>query len=160
MRILEGVESCRDESTGLYNRTGFAEIAEMEFDRALQKHNPFTLVYMNLENLESIPYESRDMLLLAVVADLFDHVRKSDVLARLDENEFVILMPDVGPDSASTILPNLRKSLSAELHNYDWDVTASLGAITYLTPPFDVDSMIRTVEGLLKSSNKELRVIL
>jgi diguanylate cyclase (GGDEF)-like protein len=157
MQILQD-ESCRDETTGLFNRTGFIEMADVEIERALRNDSPLTLIYMSLERFHILSYEEQDSFLLMFLANLVDLVRRADVVSRWKEDQFIMLLPNTAPEDASKILENIRTKLNAALSRYDSTVTVRIGGITYLTAPYDGEYLAHALDQLLKSPIREFQI--
>jgi predicted signal transduction protein with EAL and GGDEF domain len=76
------------------------------------------------------------------------------LLARLGGDEFALLLPESGAEGASAILTRLQELLCAEMPVRGWPVTVSVGAITFLRPPRNVDLMIQCVDALMYKAKR------
>ena len=100
-----------DELTGLYNRRGLRLLAEHEMKAARRRHQPLTLLFIDLDGLKDINdhlgHAAGDATLLAMARLLRDTFRDSDVLARLGGDEFCVLLTGTPEDLAvSRLLRN------------------------------------------------------
>jgi diguanylate cyclase (GGDEF)-like protein len=72
-------------------------------------------------------------------------------------DEFAVLLPETGPDGARTTLNRLHSRLADALSGYPCPVTASVGAVSFLTPTGDFEDFIRRADTLMyavKSAGK------
>ncbi len=86
--------SLRDELTGLYNRRGFYVLAEQALRLAQRSGEPFSVLFLDLDNLKQINdvygHETGSALIQQMAAILCDTFRETDVIARLGGDEFVV----------------------------------------------------------------------
>jgi diguanylate cyclase (GGDEF)-like protein len=151
-----------DPLTEVANSRYLYTLAEMEIERLSRYEHPFTVAYMDIDNFKEINdrYGRRtgDELLCLVASTMQNNLRITDTVARLGGDEFIILLPETKGEGALTIFFRLRQLLMAALHARGWNVTFSVGAITFLSPPMSVDSMIKAVDSLMyqvKTSGKD-----
>jgi len=65
--------------------------------------------------------------------------------------------PHVGRDKrlAEIVLQKIQQAISLELEEKDSPVTLSIGVITFLSPPLDVDTMLNRADELMyQAKNK------
>jgi diguanylate cyclase (GGDEF)-like protein len=138
---IERQLSRTDASTGAINRRFFMELLEAEFNRAERYRFPMTLVYMELDNLAEINqrlgYQKGDELLYQFVEQLSEALRANDVVARLSDDEFAMILPQTNDSQAqqvfTRILPELKTALEAE----DVPIECIFGVMTFLAMPED-----------------------
>jgi diguanylate cyclase (GGDEF)-like protein len=136
---IERQLSRTDASTGAINRRFFMELLEAEFNRAERYRFPMTLVYMELDNLAEINqrlgYQKGDELLYQFVEQLSEALRANDVVARLSDDEFAMILPQTNDSQAqqvfTRILPELKMALEAE----DVPIECIFGVMTFLEMP-------------------------
>jgi diguanylate cyclase (GGDEF)-like protein len=158
----EEILSRTDPLTEVANSRYFYTLAEMEIERLSRYEHPFTVAYMDIDNFKEINdrfgHRIGDELLCLVAATMQNNLRITDTVARLGGDEFIILLPETKGEGALTIFFRLRQLLMAALKNRGWEVTFSVGAITFISPPMSVDSMIKSVDQLMytvKTSGKD-----
>lgn len=109
----------RDELTGLYNRRGFSILAEQQLKIASREKHNMLLLYVDLDKLKAINdgfgHEKGDQALQMVGRTLQETFRKSDLIARIGGDEFVVLALESKEDSSSVILKRLEENL--EMNN-------------------------------------------
>ena len=87
--------SLRDDLTGLYNRRGFALLAEQRLKDSRRSESPLTIVYADVDGLKSINdlygHSAGDIALGVCAHALEKTFRESDIVARIGGDEFVVL---------------------------------------------------------------------
>ncbi len=91
--------SSHDSLTGLPNRSKLLRKIDDAIDKSKATNKPFALCFVDLDKFKSINdnygHHAGDMLLKHIAKILLDVIRKSDVVARIGGDEFVILFHDV-----------------------------------------------------------------
>jgi diguanylate cyclase (GGDEF)-like protein len=150
-----------DPLTGAANGRTFYETAQAEASRAGRTLSPLTLAYFDLDNFkplnDRLGHSAGDAALRFVVETTQLHLRNSDLLARLGGDEFALLLPETGAEGATDVLTRLQERLAPEMARKGWPVTLSIGAVTFLRPPPDVDLMIRRVDALMYAAKRKGR---
>jgi diguanylate cyclase (GGDEF)-like protein len=145
-----------DSLTGAANSRVFRELSASEIDRSRRYGRPFTAAYIDLDDFKEVNdrfgHSAGDDLLRSVTEILRTNMRSTDIVARLGGDEFAVLFPETGAESAGTALEKIRILVSDSLREKGWPVTLSIGAVTFLSPPVSVDSMIRQVDELMYSA--------
>jgi diguanylate cyclase (GGDEF)-like protein len=139
--------------TGITNSRSFFEMASKELLRAKRYQHPLTVAYIDLDNFKLINdrlgHNTGDTLLRVVAQTLQNNLRRTDILARMGGDEFVLLLPETGEVSAKTVIYKAQTSLLKEMEKNDWDVTFSIGAITFHSALPGVDETLRQVDQLM-----------
>ena len=108
--------STRDELTGLYNRRGFAGLAEHRFKVAGRQGGDVTLLFADLDNLKTINdthgHLAGDRTIRDAARVLADSCRGSDIVARLGGDEFAVLLADSGSEGAAVIMARIEQQIS------------------------------------------------
>ncbi|MBI4432524.1 MAG: response regulator [Candidatus Omnitrophica bacterium] len=140
--------SLNDDLTGLYNRRGFFALAEHEVKLNARTKDNLTFIFVDVDGLKKINdaygHKEGDWVLTQTAEILKTTFRKSDIIARISGDEFVVLAVDSrngGPNlflkrldqnvKAFNTLPTLRfqLSLSAGARRYDPAEGLSLDAL-------------------------------
>jgi diguanylate cyclase (GGDEF)-like protein len=144
--------------TRAVSRRHFLELAEAEINRARRYTHPFTAVYIDIDNFKAINdtfgHDIGDELLLHVVATIKDQIRNSDIIARLGGDEFMIFFPETGVEMAMAAIDKVRRVLLLAMGKNNWPVTFSFGMVTFATPPWSVDHMIKLTDDLMYAGKK------
>jgi diguanylate cyclase (GGDEF)-like protein len=150
-----------DPLTGAANGRTFYETAQAEVSRAGRTLRPLTLAYFDLDNFkplnDQLGHSAGDAALRFVVETTQLQLRNSDLLARLGGDEFALLLPETTAEGATDVLARLQERLAREMVHKGWPVTVSIGAVTFLRPPPDVDLMIRRVDALMYAAKRKGR---
>jgi diguanylate cyclase (GGDEF)-like protein len=148
-----------DPLTGAANGRTFYTSAAVEVEQAGRSNRPLTLAYFDLDNFkqlnDKLGHAAGDEALRQVVQTVRSNLRRSDLLARMGGDEFALMLPETGSAEALDLLGRLQGVLAQEMVRRNWPVTLSLGAITFLRPPADVDLMIQQVDVLMYQAKKK-----
>jgi diguanylate cyclase (GGDEF)-like protein len=130
-----------DSLTGIPNRSAFISALEQAISRLRRHGTPFTLICLDLDGFKQVNdrlgHATGDRVLVHVGCVLRAATRAEDVVARLGGDEFAVLLPGEGT-AALVVAERIRDSIATSPHDDAWDVTASVGAMTFLDPPKDV----------------------
>lgn len=144
--------------TGVISRRHFLELADAEINRARRYNHPFTAVYIDLDNFKTVNdtfgHDVGDELLMHVAATITAQVRTSDIVARLGGDEFMLFFPETGAEMAMSAIDKVRKTLLLAMGKNNWPVTFSFGMVTFATPPWSVDHMIKLTDDLMYEGKK------
>ncbi len=104
-----------DPLTGILNRRAFAELAAREINRSSHHQQPFTFIYLDIDDFKTINgrsgHSGGDLLLQRLAQTVGENLRLSDLLVRLGGDEFGILLPETPYPSAQTVICKMRTSL-------------------------------------------------
>ncbi len=147
--------------TGLANRRAFFEYGEREINRCRRTGFPLTLALMDLDQFKAVNdrlgHLVGDDLLRTVATVLKSKTRKTDIVARLGGDEFAVLLTDAGEPVAFRILEKLQLDLCKTVAERNWDVTLSIGMVTYSTPPGSLDSALLESDRLMYRAKNQGR---
>jgi diguanylate cyclase (GGDEF)-like protein len=139
--------------TGVPNWRAFAERAEHELARARRYGRPLTFAYVDLDDFKAVNdrfgHAAGDRLLGTLAATMHDVLRRTDIIARLGGDEFAVLLPETGPEPAWIVLRKLHNAIRIAMEETGWPVTASIGAVSCVAPPADVDELVRLADQLM-----------
>ncbi|HEY9673295.1 MAG TPA: GGDEF domain-containing protein [Waterburya sp.] len=142
-----------DDKTGVANKRLFLELSRLEVKKANRYRHPLTVVYMDIDDFEKInrelSYGIGDKILQVAAETMRANLRETDIIARIGGDEFIILLPGNGYESAQTVIYRVQKELLIIMQNNDWPVTFSIGAVTFINPPKSVEEMIQCADRLM-----------
>jgi diguanylate cyclase (GGDEF)-like protein len=142
-----------DGLTGVANSRRFYETAEMELSRSARYKHPFTMVYVDVDDLkmlnDRLGHVRADEILKAIADAIDTTARDSDLVARLGGDEFAVLLPETKAEGASGFLVRLKTHLMNVLEPFGEVVTVSIGAVTFLEAPDTVDEMVKAADDLM-----------
>jgi diguanylate cyclase (GGDEF)-like protein len=150
-----------DPVTDLPNRRAFSEFAGIELYRTNRYKRPFTIAYLDFDNLKQISeihgIDTEDGCLRALAHVLSANVRSSDFLATLDRDVFAILLTETNEDQSKAVIEKLIGSLQELLGQEKWDITFSIGVVTYIRPPSTVAEMLKKADHMAHTAKREGR---
>jgi diguanylate cyclase (GGDEF)-like protein/PAS domain S-box-containing protein len=127
----------RDSLTGLYNRRGFSILAEQQLKIAAREKHNMLLLYVDLDELKTINdsfgHPEGDQALQIVGRTLQETFRKSDLIARIGGDEFVVLALESKSSSAETLLKRLKENLEINnmQNNLRFQIAVSVGCVQF-----------------------------
>ena len=142
-----------DPLTGAMNRRSFNDIAEKKMIVSEVNRRPYTVAYIDLDHFKTINEEhghaTGDLVLKTVVDTIRKQIRNGDLLARLGGDEFAILLTDMDEADAKRIVPRLQLALLKQMKTNEWEITFSIGVLTFLTMPASADGMVSLANALM-----------
>jgi diguanylate cyclase (GGDEF)-like protein/putative nucleotidyltransferase with HDIG domain len=123
-----------DQLTGLLNRRGFDELLEIEVERSIRAKSPLGLLLIDLDDFKSVNdrygHADGDQALRLLAKSLGDHVRRIDRAARIDGEEFAVLLPDTEAHSAYLLAERLRTRIVDEIPAAPIELSVSIGVVS------------------------------
>lgn len=142
--------------TGLPNRRAFLERCREELDRAQRESQPVVLLMIDLDGFKGLNdthgHLAGDAALQAVAECLRTSVRPYDFPARLAGDEFVVLLPQCGPDVVEARRADLQGRLcrlDVRLPGGTWRVGASIGAAMFPSDAEDPDGLLAAADAAM-----------
>jgi diguanylate cyclase (GGDEF)-like protein len=126
-----------DELTGLYNRRGFLTVAEQQAALARREKRGMVMLYANLDDLGIIHdrwgHQEGERALIDASMILKGTFRKSDIVAHLGTDAFVILTIGIAGDDIDRITARLQKNIEAHnaMNSREYHLTMSLCKLHY-----------------------------
>ncbi|WP_239057103.1 sensor domain-containing diguanylate cyclase [Desulfovibrio sp. JC010] len=141
-----------DELTGLPNRRGFyGEVEKLLWLSGRYKH-PLVLALFDIDHFKSINdnfgHPVGDEVLKSFAGVISSRIRKTDLLARVGGEEFVLVMPETSAEDAHKLLDRLRQAVANYEFPHAEKVTVSAG--------FSEFSGSGKLEGLMDIADKAL----
>ena len=97
-----------DSLTGLYNRGALLERLETEATRSRRHRHPLSVAIIDIDHFKQINdgygHAAGDEALVQFADSLRHEFRKTDLVARLGGEEFVVMMPETTPENATNKL--------------------------------------------------------
>ena len=152
---LKGVQRLAntDALTGLLNPRCFRQRTELERQRAERYGRFLTVVYLDLDCFkqfnDSRGHQAGDTLLRTVAEILRQSTRAQDLVARLGGDEFGLLLTEADYETAHGCLQRLHERLLRGAQEYGWQVTVSLGVVTYTQAFPKVTRMLEQADQFL-----------
>jgi two-component system cell cycle response regulator len=144
-----------DELTGVKNRRRFREDLDLFFALASRRKIPLSLVMLDVDHFkqynDAFGHPAGDEVLRIVAGLLLDVTREHDVVSRYGGEEFAILLPSTGSDSAVAVAERFRE----RIERHPWPhraVTASLGVASTGADTPTSASLVETADRALYCS--------
>lgn len=150
-----------DELTGIYNVRAFTALANHNHKQSVRYRQPYSIVMIDSDSLKKINdnfgHDAGNQLLKLTVTCIQQGLRDTDVLARYGGDEFVLMLPQTGKDSAFEVAERVRKTIeSTPLRTQGSKVvtTVSAGVATFPDHGKDLASVMNCADQALYSSKK------
>jgi diguanylate cyclase (GGDEF)-like protein/PAS domain S-box-containing protein len=105
-----------DELTGLFNRRGFFQLGEREFERALRFKRSLAALMFDIDHFKNVNdthgHSAGDQVLRALADCFRKSIRGIDVAGRYGGEEFVLILPETLLARAVQIADRLRRSVA------------------------------------------------
>lgn len=153
-------EESRDSLTGLATRSFFEARLQLVAERMGVAAEKFAIVVVDIDRFDfvntSAGEEAGDTVLECVAGRLVGCVRPGDVVARLGDDEFAVLICDVlGPDDAVAVAGRVTAALRDPLPVGDGDLvlTASVG-IALCQPGLEAREVLRQAQLAVRAAKQ------
>lgn len=101
-----------DPLTGLLNRRTMNKVLKREFARSNKYNRPLSVIFIDIDNLERTNdmygHDVGDLLIKYVAEMLFDKCREPDIVSRLGEDKFVVILPEMEKNNAKKVLNRIK----------------------------------------------------
>jgi diguanylate cyclase (GGDEF)-like protein len=155
-----------DDCTGLYNARHLYKTLETEVYRSARFGYEFSVLFIDLDHFKQVNDTHGHLIgskLLAEIGYLIKaQLRLIDFAFRYGGDEFVVLLPQTGKDSAAVVARRLRDSLRASAfckeEGLNLNVRASMGLATYphdAKTPHDVIRQADEMMYMVKNSTRD-----
>ncbi len=153
-----------DSLTGLPNRVLFNERLKLEVAHAFREGGRIAVMMMDLDHFkdvnDSLGHGVGDVLLKEVARRLTGLIRKSDTVARMGGDEFMLIFPGVNQrEDATGIAQKIVDIFKVpfSLEGADRQVTASVGIAFYPEDGHDADTLVRKADSAMYQVKNEGR---
>ncbi|MDP3719424.1 MAG: GGDEF domain-containing protein [Acidobacteriota bacterium] len=150
-----------DSLTGLANSRAWYEDGSRMIELCRRTRRPVTLAYIDLDYFKTVNdrdgHAAGDRLLQAVAQALRSATRAADLPARMGGDEFAVLFPELGAEQVGPAITRLYEMLTRTLADMSDGVTASVGVVTFLTPPSDLEPMVQAADALMYRAKQQGR---
>lgn len=151
------VEDGRDSVTQLLNRRYFPSVAKREIALALRSQASFALLMLDIDHFgtmsQTLGQEAGDVVLTQVAQALADNVRAGDFVFRVGDDQFLVLLVELGANAVLAVADGLRERVAAlKLRTGGLpgtSVTVSIGAAVFDGHP-DYQRLVDRAEQALR----------
>lgn len=127
-----------DPLTHIYNRRFFEEFLDWNFKRTQRYGTPLGCMMLDIDYFKRVNdnygHLTGDLILQGVAETLKANLRSTDILARFGGEEFIILLPETGPEAVATAAAKLNYAVKNHIFRsgkLTLKVTISIGHIAY-----------------------------
>lgn len=142
-----------DPLTGLLNKGGFMDLADKVVVQSLHHTRSTTFAHIDLDNFKKLNDELGHVMgdnILRITGETFlKNSRRTDVLGRISEDVFALILPRTHRTGAQIMLKRFRERYDEAMRNNNWPVSFSVGCITYDLPPENVDTAVQLAHSLM-----------
>jgi diguanylate cyclase (GGDEF)-like protein len=154
-RIRTGDKSTR-KALGLPKRDVLVRQIESEVERVKRHGEPLALALIDVDNLEDIQQkhgaEIADTVLNRYTSEVLGRFRSYDMVARYNKNEFAVLLPNTGKDSALRALEKVQKRAKESHFSHkgrSYPLPGFGGVLTFYSPGEEPHQMLRRADEAL-----------
>jgi diguanylate cyclase (GGDEF)-like protein len=151
-----------DDLTGLYNRRGFYSYADHQRSVSKRTGHGFLLFYADMDGLKAINdkfgHNEGDTAIRNVTHVLRSAFRKSDIIARIGGDEFVIISTDATINDAANIIKKVKDTLARfnEMNRFPYVLGITMGFAAYDPNRDDlIDQLLIDADEILYKNKKK-----
>lgn len=100
-----------DEVTGMPNKVAIFQSLEPQISRSRRYNNLLSIVIMQINDLDQLDQTQAANLLLPISQMLNDQVRWADIVGKLNDTDFLLVLPETGADACKNLSENLGERL-------------------------------------------------
>jgi diguanylate cyclase (GGDEF)-like protein len=147
-----------DPLTNLGNRRFFRDVAAVELNRSKRYRRPLSLVYIEGDGLERLRqvagHAAADAVLVQMASVMTGTLRTSDVVARLTDAEFAILLPETSGEGARVVADKLRERLAEATAGEGPLLTFRAAVVGFADGAVSLDAMLRQADEAMLQSRR------
>jgi len=145
-----------DALTGLPNRILLGDRMNVALNRAERFHERLGLLMVDIDRFKGVNdtygHNAGDMLLCEVASRINGAVRKTDTVARVGGDEFIVLLPDLqDPQDAELVAAKILASMSApiDIGKTSISITGSIGVSTYPNGGTEFEELLHSADAAM-----------
>jgi diguanylate cyclase (GGDEF)-like protein/PAS domain S-box-containing protein len=149
-------QAIRDALTNLFNRRYLEETLERELSRAERESYPLCVIMMDLDYFKEVNdtygHEAGDVVLKTLADTAVQQSRHGDFVCRYGGEEFVVVMPNIGIETAKRRADELHQTINALNIPYgvfNLTTTISMGVAAYPDHGGTKEELIRAADRAL-----------
>jgi len=158
-----------DTKTELLNASAWRVLAQRELERAQRESTPTTVLVIDMDRFKLVNdmygHLAGDTALKAVAESLADELRGYDAVGRFGGEEFVALLPGVGPRAAANVGERIRQRIASLAVSVEprtggtaqVRLTASIGVASANAHASTLDDLLRAADGALYAAKGDGR---
>jgi diguanylate cyclase (GGDEF)-like protein/PAS domain S-box-containing protein len=154
-------QAARDPLTGLANYRRLAEVLDMEIKRSERTAREFALLLFDLDGLKQINDRHGHLIgshALCRVADALSFCRDIDTAARYGGDEFAVVLPETGAESAKQVAERICASIAND--GMGPVLSVSIGVAVYPHDGESIEALLRNADAAMYSMKAKKRELL
>jgi len=146
-----------DRLTGVWNRSHFDRMIELELSRSNRYQHPLSLILLDIDHFKQVNdrfgHAAGDSVLRELVRVVQERIRGADMLFRWGGEEFVVMTPSTGYRSAAVVAEKIRAAVESHDFPAVGKVTVSQGVAECLPHESAGDCFKRVDASLYAAKN-------
>jgi diguanylate cyclase (GGDEF)-like protein len=144
-----------DGLTGLPNRKMFLDRTTQALEHAKRFPHTFALLFLDVDNFkavnDSFGHAAGDLLLQEIAARLSEGLRKSETVARMSGDEFIVTATITKTEDAAVVAARILDSLSPpfDLQGHTCSVSCSIGISVYPADGDNIDILLKKADSAM-----------
>ena len=147
-----------DSLTHTLNRGAMLVICQAELDRSRRKESGPSILMLDLDHFKAVNdthgHQHGDAVLVHFAERTRAVLRPADQLGRYGGEEFFVLLPDTGPETARAVAARIHAALAT---GHALDCSLSIGATSRLGPDDTLDAMLSRADAALYQAKAQGR---
>jgi diguanylate cyclase (GGDEF)-like protein/PAS domain S-box-containing protein len=141
-----------DSLTGLPNRLLFEDRLTNALAQSERRHAPLSILFVDLDRFkvinDSLGHPIGDEVLKLAGWRLGEVLREGDSLARRGGDEFLVLLPDTGPEGAANVAQRLIENIRAPMlcGTHELTISASCGIAVFPENGKDTEALLKAAD--------------
>ncbi|MBF0505653.1 MAG: GGDEF domain-containing protein [Nitrospirae bacterium] len=139
-----------DNLTGLMNVKSFSEVLIKEIERCRRFKHPFSMAYIGCDNFrianEKLEGSSGDGILRLVAECMRSTLRSTDVVARVHNAEFAMLLTESDNTAAKLAMGKLESRLKEIITQHYPELKFSIGIVSFTKCPYSFKEVLDMAE--------------
>ena len=145
-----------DEVTGMPNKVALLQSLESQISRSRRYNNPLSIVILRVNDLDQLDESQSAKLFLPISHLLNDQVRWADIVGKLSNSDFLLVLPETAADACKNLTDNLNNHLN------DLNLTEDLPANYKISTSFgyaewakgdDLSLLMKKARKILEANN-------
>lgn len=150
-------DTITDPLTGLNNRRGL----RLALDMLLPKMQGLSVITLDIDHFKEVNdlygHEVGDQVLKFLAEQMRECFRPDDILCRVGGEEFIVLLPDLGLDSAHAVAERLRLKMASQKSPSGDVVTVSIGVAYMHEGSSTIETTLRASDAALYTAKNQGR---